>query len=434
MAMGFSDVLWVFLMVTALQPILKQKLLEMRRLRLLVQLEKRRGSRVIALVHRQETMSFLGFPLMRYIDVNDSEEVLRAIKLTDTSRPIDLIMHTPGGLVLAAGQIANALRRHEAKVTVFVPHYAMSGGTLIALAADEIVMDHNAVLGPVDPQVGQSPAASVLTVLERKEAKDIDDQTLILADIARKALAQMRTTVRELLAARMPPAQADALADKLARGEAERGGHTLWYHVDPSFTWLPFFRILRLHFGHVPIGRSFVSRLGSTGGYYSRASRRRRDGLCVLSHHHPRECCGYRIRGRRGRRVPGHLSEGAGAPPDRPAAPHSVDHGDGGERRRGVGSLLPRREGAGRSDGLRRARLPAPSALRSRGGASRLPRSHALSRRRPGRRCLATSSTTSSSVTSSRRPRCGWSSTNARCSSAGSTSKPRSPPRKRSSA
>ena len=211
MAMGFSDVLWVFLMVTALQPILKQKLLEMRRLRLLVQLEKRRGSRVIALVHRQETMSFLGFPLMRYIDVNDSEEVLRAIKLTDTSRPIDLIMHTPGGLVLAAGQIANALRRHEAKVTVFVPHYAMSGGTLIALAADEIVMDHNAVLGPVDPQVGQSPAASVLTVLERKEAKDIDDQTLILADIARKALAQMRTTVRELLAARMPPAQADAL-------------------------------------------------------------------------------------------------------------------------------------------------------------------------------------------------------------------------------
>jgi len=94
----------------------------------------------------------------------------------------------------------------------------MSGGTLIALAADEIVMDHNAVLGPVDPQVGQSPAASVLTVLERKEAKDIDDQTLILADIARKALAQMRTTVRELLAARMPPAQADALADKLSRG------------------------------------------------------------------------------------------------------------------------------------------------------------------------------------------------------------------------
>src|SRR5437867_11104106 len=87
MTLGFSDVLWIFLMITALQPILKQRLLEMRRLRLLVHLETRRGSHVIALVHRQETMSFLGLPLMRYIDVNDSEEVLRAIKLTDTSRP-----------------------------------------------------------------------------------------------------------------------------------------------------------------------------------------------------------------------------------------------------------------------------------------------------------------------------------------------------------
>src|SRR6266436_5331371 len=218
MAMGFSDVLWVFLMVTALQPILKQKLLEMRRLRLLVQLEKRRGSRVIALVHRQETMSILGFPLMRYIDVNDSEEVLRAIKLTDTSRPIDLIMHTPGGLVLAAGQIANALRRHEAKVTVFVPHYAMSGGTLIALSANEIVMDANAVLGPVDPQVGQSPAASILSVLQRKAPNEIDDQTLILADVAQKAVRQLEATVRELLAVRMPEDRAAALALKLSSG------------------------------------------------------------------------------------------------------------------------------------------------------------------------------------------------------------------------
>ncbi len=37
-----------------------------------------------------------------------------------------LIIHTPGGLVLAAQQIAHALGSHEAKVTVFVPHYAMS--------------------------------------------------------------------------------------------------------------------------------------------------------------------------------------------------------------------------------------------------------------------------------------------------------------------
>src|SRR2546428_10323263 len=157
MAMGFSDVLWVFLMVTALQPVLKQKLLEMRRLRLLVQLEKRRGSRVILLVHRQETMSFLGFPLLRYIDVNDSEQVMRAIHLTDPEVPLDIVLHTPGGLVLASLQIARAIHKHRGKVTAVVPHYAMSGGMLIALAADEIVMSDYAVLGPVDPQIGQYP-------------------------------------------------------------------------------------------------------------------------------------------------------------------------------------------------------------------------------------------------------------------------------------
>ena len=56
------------------------------------------------LVHRQETMSFLGFPLLRYIDINDSEEVIRAIRLTDDRVPIDLVLHTPGGLVWRASR------------------------------------------------------------------------------------------------------------------------------------------------------------------------------------------------------------------------------------------------------------------------------------------------------------------------------------------
>src|SRR5437660_2331948 len=216
--MGVGEILWLFFMLSALQPVVRQKMLEASRLRVLNRFERARRSRVISLVHRQETMSLLGFPLMRYIDVNDSEDLLRAIKLTDPDCPIDLIIHTPGGLVLAAGQIAHALRRHRAKVTVFVPHYAMSGGTLIALAADEIVMDPNAVLGPVDPQVGQSPAASILSVLQRKAPNEIDDQTLILADVAQKAVRQLEATVRELLVVRMPEDRAAALALKLSSG------------------------------------------------------------------------------------------------------------------------------------------------------------------------------------------------------------------------
>jgi len=216
--MSIFDLFWLFFIVTSLWPAMQKRMLEASRLRLMQRLEQERKSRVIALIHRQETMALLGFPIFRYINIEDSEEVLRAIKLTDDSVPIDLILHTPGGLVLAAEQIAHALRKHPAKVTVFVPHYAMSGGTLIALAADEIVMDENAVLGPVDPQLGEYPAASIVKVLEMKDPNEVEDKTLILADVARKAIAQVKRTVQEILSEHMEPAQAEQLAEILSRG------------------------------------------------------------------------------------------------------------------------------------------------------------------------------------------------------------------------
>src|SRR3989475_2701187 len=202
--MSAGDVIWFFFILSAIQPVLKQRFLEATRQRLIARIERQRHSRVILLVHRQEMMSFLGFPVYRYIDVNDSEEVLRAIHLTDKNVPIDIVLHTPGGLVLAATQIARAIHKHEGKVTAFVPHYAMSGGTLIALAADEIVMSPDAVLGPVDPQIGHYPAASILKAVAKKPVADVDDATLIMADQAEKAISQVRDSVRELLADKCP--------------------------------------------------------------------------------------------------------------------------------------------------------------------------------------------------------------------------------------
>jgi ClpP class serine protease len=216
--MGIGDIFWIYFVLMSLQPLISQRLLEWKRTDLLSKLEKQRGSRVIALVHRQETMTLLGFPIVRYINIEDSEEILRAIKLTDKTVPINLILHTPGGLVLAARQIAHALGRHEAKVTVFVPHYAMSGGTLISLAADEIVMDPNAVLGPVDPQLSEYPAASILKAVSQKDKNEIDDKTLILADISEKALVQLKDAVRKILNDKMDAQKAAALAETLATG------------------------------------------------------------------------------------------------------------------------------------------------------------------------------------------------------------------------
>ena len=193
-----------------------------RRRELIRRLEQARGSRVITLIHRQETMSLLGLPFGRYIDIDDSEQLLRAIRLTPPEMPIDLLLHTPGGLVLASDQIAYALKRHDGRVTVIVPHYAMSGGTLVALAADEILMDPDAVLGPVDPQLGSLPrgswpAASILKALEQ-DNPNRDDETLILGDVARKAIDQVRATVRELLEGRVEDAEGERLAALLSEG------------------------------------------------------------------------------------------------------------------------------------------------------------------------------------------------------------------------
>ncbi len=216
--MDLMTVFWLFLILASVQPILKQKLLESARQRLIAQIEKKRGSRVILLVHRQETMSFLGFPVMRYINIEDSEAIIRAIHLTDPQTPIDLVLHTPGGLVLASYQIAHTIKNRPGKVTIHIPHCAMSGGTLVALGAKEIVMGDNAMLGPLDPQVGEYPASSLVRLVHTKPVAEIDDRTWVLADVGKKALDQLRGQITALLAGTIPGQKAEELARTLSEG------------------------------------------------------------------------------------------------------------------------------------------------------------------------------------------------------------------------
>jgi ClpP class serine protease len=219
----FLNLLWIFLIVISLQPLVQQQLLAGARRRAVGKLARQREATVITLIHRQETVSLLGIPLVRHIDIDDAESILRAIRETPAGRPIEIILHTPGGLVLAASQIAAALADHDGKVTAVVPHYAMSGGTMIALAADEILVDPHAALGPIDPQLGQYPAASLVAVAELPGPHK--DETLILADVSRKALHQVQTFAKRLLEKRMEPEMAREVARILSTG--------LWTHDYP---------------------------------------------------------------------------------------------------------------------------------------------------------------------------------------------------------
>ncbi|MBT9149875.1 MAG: hypothetical protein DDT40_00039 [candidate division WS2 bacterium] len=223
--MDLYMIFWVFLIIIFLIPVMQKSILSTKRFNFISKLEKERNSRVIIMIHRQEAVSFLGIPVFRYISIEDSEQILKAIRLTSPDTPIDLILHTPGGIALASEQIAFALKKHPAKVTVYIPHYAMSGGTMIALAADEIVIDENAVLGPVDPQISNYPAASLVRVLDLKEPQDISDKILILADIARKSLYQVETKVHHLLKDKMGGEKAKDLAKILTEGR--------WTHDHP---------------------------------------------------------------------------------------------------------------------------------------------------------------------------------------------------------
>lgn len=194
-----------------------------RRLSKIREMERKWGTRILTMIHRKEAISMLGIPVYQFIDVEDAEEVLRGIREAK-DKPIDLIIHTPGGQLHASMQIARALKNHSARTRVFVPHYSMSGGTIIALAATEIIMDKDASLGPVDPQVGDFlrgvfPAPSWLHVA-RKKGLEADDTTLMMSDISEKALKFTRGMVNELLEGKFDDKEKqEQVVEKLTGGE-----------------------------------------------------------------------------------------------------------------------------------------------------------------------------------------------------------------------
>ncbi len=221
--MDILTIITILILASFLIPVLQNQLAIYRRLSLIKEIETERQSRVITMIHRQETLSLLGIPLSRYIDIEDSEQILQAIHLTPDNMPVDLILHTPGGLFLASEQIANALKRRRGKVTVIIPFYAMSGGTLIAISADQILINRDAVLGSLDPIIATPsgnmyPAISILNALKISN-RNRDDQTLILGDISKKALEQSKEVVLTLLLEHHSKEEALKITEKLVSGK-----------------------------------------------------------------------------------------------------------------------------------------------------------------------------------------------------------------------
>ncbi len=63
--MSFLNIIWILFLISAFSPLVARRVLESRRISTLRKIENSRGSRVIALIHRQETLSLFGFPLIQ---------------------------------------------------------------------------------------------------------------------------------------------------------------------------------------------------------------------------------------------------------------------------------------------------------------------------------------------------------------------------------
>lgn len=222
------SLLFVLLFLYAIiYPQSQLKQIRLRRMAKLKAMEKNHGCKVLTMIHRREAISLFGLPAYQYIDEEDAEQILRWIRKYK-DYPLELILHTPGGQLHSSIQIARALRRHSKNTKVIIPHYSMSGGTIIALAANEIVMDKDAVIGPIEPQIGDFlhgtyPAPSWVYAAETKKEK-ADDTTLVMSDISRKALKLTRNVAKELLEGKIQPGPAgesrlDEVVEKLVSGE-----------------------------------------------------------------------------------------------------------------------------------------------------------------------------------------------------------------------
>jgi len=187
-----------------------------RRGQLIRELEEERGTRVLTLIHRKEPWSTSEDE--PEIVLEDSEVILQHVRETPPDKPIDLIVHTEGGLTFAADLMAMALRYHKAKVTVMVPFYAMSDGTYLVLAADEIMMEKCSILAPVEPLIDDMPANAVMGILKRKPIETISDKTILLAESARMENENAKEFVKWLLIDKMNEEQATQVANFLVGG------------------------------------------------------------------------------------------------------------------------------------------------------------------------------------------------------------------------
>lgn len=115
------------------------------------------------------------------IQEEDMEGFMAALYKMDKSSGLDLFLHTPGGSVSATEGIGNYLKSvFNNNINCYVPHMAMSCGTLLAMACRTIYMGKHSCLGPIDPAIGMYRTDAVVEEFNTAKTDIAQDPNLSL--------------------------------------------------------------------------------------------------------------------------------------------------------------------------------------------------------------------------------------------------------------
>jgi len=139
-------------------------------------------------------------------------------------KPFDLILHTPGGDVFATLAISRLLHQYPGKIRAIIPLYAMSGGSLLALTCDELLMTRNASIGPIDPQIGswfKFGSAKAWDKIVKFKGRKAEDQSISFAMMGKQYTKTLKSHILKVLGFSLSKNQKEKLADYLTKGDIE---------------------------------------------------------------------------------------------------------------------------------------------------------------------------------------------------------------------
>lgn len=137
-----------------------------------------------------------------------------------------LILQTPGGQVFHSIFISRLFKQYPGNIKTYIPGYAMSGGTLLALSTDELYMNESSCLGPIDPQLGnlfKFGSAKAWKQIVKKKGKKAEDSTISFDLMGQQITKSMATHLDFLLNDKLDPLHKKNFIKFVTSGEVEHG-------------------------------------------------------------------------------------------------------------------------------------------------------------------------------------------------------------------